>query len=111
MIFINDLPQSGGRGLEATHRLNQFSVRFGVDQTMAHAGPTVRVFPTLTPRTDLPFAQKSIAAAPEQATTMFRVLQEFGWLLNPDKCGGLHVALQVFHALGTRQTCTFSATT
>ena len=51
---------------------------------------------------DLPFAQTTKAAALAQAATMFRLLQEFGWLLNPDKCVGLYVALQVFNALGTR---------
>jgi hypothetical protein len=51
---------------------------------------------------DLPFAQFSLAASMRQAGIMLHELEAFGWLVNPDKCVGLHSAVQIFKSLGTQ---------
>jgi hypothetical protein len=51
---------------------------------------------------DLPFAQTSLAASMHQARMMLHELEAFGWLINTDKCVGLHKAVQTFKSLGTQ---------
>ena len=57
---------------------------------------------------DLPFAQTSKAAALEQAATMFRMLQEFGWLLNQTNASGCFSPSKSFMPSARASTCAFS---
>mmetsp|Transcript_74836 Transcript_74836/g.200622 ORF Transcript_74836/g.200622 Transcript_74836/m.200622 type:complete len:681 (+) Transcript_74836:204-2246(+) len=50
---------------------------------------------------DLIFGARSKIDALRDAHRMLRTLQDFGWLVNADKCVGLETAVQAFVALGT----------